>query len=252
VDKPGETPPDSRGCFRNSANREATKVLVAGVDGCRAGWIALKIELPSLATALEVIDLPALLRKHPPELAFLGIDIPIGLLDGSRACDKAARKLLGRRRGTSVFAAPCRAALSVKTHAEASAINRQKTGRGLSLQSFHIGPKIKQVDDAITPDRQRWAFEVHPEVCFWALNGKRPAAHNKKTKEGAVERLAVLSPIFPEIGPHLDSRPPGVGKDDLLDAAAAAWTALRRHRGEAICVCTPERDAKGLEVTICY
>jgi predicted RNase H-like nuclease len=219
-------------------------MFVAGVDGCRAGWIAFKIELPSFATSLEVIDLPSLLTNHPSDLAFLAIDIPIGLLDGSRACDKAARKLLGQPRGTSVFAAPCRAALT--------AINRQKTGRGLSQQAFHIGPKIKQVDDAITADSQQWAFEVHPEVCFWALNGQRPMAHKKKSKEGAAERLSVLSPIFPEIGQHLGSRPPGVGKDDLLDAAAAAWTALRRHRGEASCVCTSERDEKGLAVSIYY
>jgi predicted RNase H-like nuclease len=50
------------------------------------------------------------------------------------------------------------------SYAEASAINRQKTGRGLSQQPFFIGRKIKQVDDAITTDIQRWAFEVHPEV----------------------------------------------------------------------------------------
>jgi predicted RNase H-like nuclease len=48
---------------------------------------------------------------------------------------------------------------------------------------------------------------------------------------------------------HLN-RPPGVAKDDLLDAAAAARTALRLHRGESSCVCTPERDAKGLDRTI--
>ena len=108
------------------------------------------------------------------------------------------------------------------------------------------------MDDAITADSQQWAFEVHPEVCFWALNGQRPMAHKKKSKEGAAERLSVLSPIFPEIGQHLGSRPPGVGKDDLLDAAAAAWTALRRHRGEASCVCTSERDEKGLAVSIYY
>ena len=227
-------------------------MFVAGVDGCRAGWIAFKFELPSFATSLEVIDLPSLLTNRLSDLAFLAIDIPIGLLDGSRACDKAGRKLLGQPRGTSVFAAPCRAALTAKTHAEASAINRQKTGRGLSLQSFHIGPKIKQVDDAMTPECQRWAFEVHPEVCFWALNGQRPMAHNKKTSEGAADRVCVLNPIFPEIGHHLGSRPPGVAKDDLLDAAAAAWTALRRHRGEARCVCAPEHDDKGLELTIWY
>lgn len=184
------------------------------------------------------------MRKRPPELACLGIDIPIGLLDGSRACDKAARKLLGQPRGTSVFAAPCRAALTAKTHAEANAINRQKTGRGLSQQAFGIGSKIKQVDDAITPETQQWAFEVHPEVCFWALNGQRPMAHNKKTKEGAADRLSALNPIFPEIGHHIGSRPSGVAKDDLLDAAVAAWTALRRHRDEAQCVCESERDEK--------
>ena len=227
-------------------------MFVAGVDGCRAGWVAFKVELPSLITSVEVIDLPALLRKRPPELACLGIDIPIGLLDGSRACDKASRKLLGQPRGTSVFASPCRAALTGKTHAEASAINRQKTGSGLSQQAFGIGSKIKQVDDAITPKTQQWAFEVHPEVCFWALNGQRPMAHNKKTSEGAADRLSVLNPIFPKVGYHLGSRPRGVAKDDLLDAAVAAWTALRRHRGESRCVCTPERDQSGLSVTISY
>ncbi len=178
--------------------------------------------------------------------------IPIGLLDGSRACDKAARKLLGQPRGTSVFAAPCRAALTGKNHAEASAINRDKTGRGLSQQAFGIGAKIKQVDDAIKPDCQQWAFEVHPEVCFWALNGQRPMSHNKKTREGAAERIALLSTTFPDIQRHLVNRPPGVGKDDLLDAAAAAWTALRLNSSNAVHACHPERDEKGLAVTICY
>ena len=88
--------------------------------------------------------------------------------------------------GTSVFAAPCRAALIAKTHAEASAINRQKTDRGLSQQAFGIGSKIKQVDDAITArDTQQWAFEVHPEVCFWALNGKRPMASQQENQRGS-------------------------------------------------------------------
>jgi hypothetical protein len=60
------------------------------------------------------------------------------------------------------------------------------------------------------------------------------------------------SPVCREIGRRLGSRPPRVAKDDLLDAAGAAWTALGRQRGEAGCVCPSERDAMGLEVTICY
>jgi hypothetical protein len=46
------------------------------------------------------------------------------------------------------------------------------------------------------------------------------------------------------------NRPSRVGKDDLLDAAAAAWSALRRHWDEASCACTPECDEKDLATTI--
>jgi predicted RNase H-like nuclease len=151
-----------------------------------------------------------------------------------------------------VFAAPCRAALSAATHAAASEFNREKTGRGLSQQAFGIIPKIKQVDDAITPDPQHWAFEVHPEVCFWALNQRQPMRHNKKTSDGVSERIALLRPLFPDIDRHLANRTLRVGADDLLDAAAAAWTALRWNRNEAESVCSPERDPRSLATTIWY
>jgi len=227
-------------------------MFVAGIDGCRAGWIAFKVNLHAHATSVEVVDLAAWLRERPPDLACVGIDIPIGLLDGPRACDKAARKLLGQPRGSSVFPAPCRPALGARTYVEASSVNRQKTTRGLSQQAWGIAPKVKQVDDAITPDCQQWAFEVHPEVCFWALSQRRPMKHNKKTREGAAERIAVLRRVFPDIQRHLPNRPRLVGADDLLDAAVAAWTALRWHRNEAEYVCTAEQDGKGLAVTIYY
>lgn len=225
-------------------------MFVAGVDGCRAGWVAFKVEIPSFITSVEVVDLSTWLWDRPSDLACVGIDIPIGLLEGSRACDKAARKLLGQPRGSSIFPAPCRPALGAQTYPEASSINRQKTTRGLSQQAWGIAPKIKQVDDAIRPDCQLWAFEVHPEVCFWALNQRRPMKHNKKTKEGAAERVVLLRPVFSQVESHLENRPRAVGADDLLDAAAAAWTALRWYGNEAECVCTPEHDEKGLAVTI--
>lgn len=227
-------------------------MFVAGVDGCRAGWVAFKVEAPSLVTSVDLVDLPKLLKNRPNDLLCVAIDIPIGLLDCSRACDKAARKLLGQPRGTSVFAAPCRAALSATTHAAASQINREKTGRGLSQQAFGIMPKIKQVDDVIRAGIQQLVIEVHPEVCFWALNQRRPMKHNKKTTEGAAERVALLRRVFPDIERHLANRPSRVGADDLLDAAAAAWTALRCYRKEAKCVCSPENDEKGLAVSIYY
>src|SRR5438105_378635 len=101
-------------------------MFVAGVDGCRAGWVLFAVEVPSLVTSVEVDDLTEVLQNRPADLACIGIDIPIGLLECSRACDKAARRLLGQPRGSSVFAAPCRAALSANSHATGNAINRQK------------------------------------------------------------------------------------------------------------------------------
>jgi predicted RNase H-like nuclease len=225
---------------------------VAGIDGCRAGWVAFKIDLATRKTSVELVDLASWLRTRPADLACIAIDIPIGLLDGSRACDKAARKLLGRPRGSSVFSPPCRAALGAADHAVASATNLRITGRGLSQQAWGIAPKIRQVDDAITPDCQQWAYEVHPEVCFWALAGNRPMAHRKKIEAGRNERLHLLRPEFPEIDRHLQDRTPGVAKDDLLDAAVAAWTAIRISGGEAQQVCKAERDSKGLMAGIWY
>ena len=49
-------------------------MFVAGVDGCRAGWIAFKVEVPAHATSVEVVDLSAWLRERPPDLACVGIE----------------------------------------------------------------------------------------------------------------------------------------------------------------------------------
>lgn len=68
--------------------------FVAGVDGCKAGWVWFKL-YDSGRTESDLVDLPAILRKRPDGLNALAIDIPIGMLDGPRACDVAARRLLG-------------------------------------------------------------------------------------------------------------------------------------------------------------
>ena len=53
--------------------------------------------------------------------------------------------------------------------------------------AWGICAKIKEVDDAITPQTQQWAFEVHPEVSFWALNQSHPMSHNKKSELGRAD-----------------------------------------------------------------
>jgi hypothetical protein len=49
-------------------------MFVAGVDGCRAGWVAFKVEISSLATSVELVDVPKLLKSRSGDLLCLAID----------------------------------------------------------------------------------------------------------------------------------------------------------------------------------
>lgn len=227
------------------------KDFVAGVDGCKSGWVWFKL-YDSGTTEAELVSLVDVFQRRPEGLKALAIDIPIGLLDGPRACDKAARRLLGWPRRNSVFSPPCRAALAGWDYTEKCRINKSIVGASLTQKSCAIAPKIKEVDDAITPAHQSWVFEVHPEVCFWHFASQRPMEHKKKSQAGREERMNVLGRYLPEIAKCLASRPPGVAPDDLLDAAVAALTARRWLRGETARVCEPQHDAKGLRVEIVY
>jgi predicted RNase H-like nuclease len=131
-------------------------------------------------------------------------------------------------------------------------VNSLVANKSLSQQAWGIASKIKQVDDAIRPECQSWVYEIHPEVSFWALASGRPMKDHKKSVAGSLERLNLLRPIFDQIDRHLANRPTGVGKDDLLDAAAAAWSALRIARCEGQRVSAEQRDSVGLRSCIWY
>lgn len=190
------------------------------------------------------------------------IDIPIGLKEQGREerlCDKVARDLLGPDRGRCVFPAPCRPALSGRTFTEAGDLNEKMTGRRLSKQTFAILAKIKEVDDLLqsNPEVQGQIRELHPEVCFWALAGKKPMKHAKKMAEGFEERYKILHFFYPptaQIVAHVLSnyRRKQVKKDDVLDALVAAVTAFLGKN----CLSTiPEshvKDAKGLPMEMVY
>jgi predicted RNase H-like nuclease len=223
---------------------------VVGVDGCRAGWVCFQVDLQSRRTDVTVLANIGELIAAQPRPRLVAIDIPIGLpLRGPRACDIAARRLLGKPRSSSVFPSPVRATLTASTYQEACALSIQSQGKSLSRQAFEIIRKIREVDDLVTPDLQRWIFEVHPEVSFWALNGRRPLTHGKLNRAGREERLRLLLPHYRAIETHLaELRRTEVGEDDLLDAAAAAWTA------ESVAGGTMPRqfDCRGLSMEIVY
>lgn len=174
-----------------------------GVDGCRGGWIAAA--QPSAGRLVyEVFPaFESVLARHSHALIL--VDVPIGLRDSGpdeRRCDLEARRVLEKGRGSSVFPAPVKDALYVAGHGAASELNREKTEgrRGLSRQSWAIGPKIREVNECLAEragslPRVR---EMHPELCFWALNGSRPMQHNKRAEEGYRERIALLSRHLPD------------------------------------------------------
>ena len=127
------------------------------------------------------------------------------------------------------------------------ALSLRAQGKSLSRQAFEIIPKIREVDELITPELQMWIFEVHPEVSFWALNGGKPLKHRKLNKQGKEERLELLLPHYPAIKNHLtELRRTEVAEHDVLDAAVAAWTAKC-----VACGAVPRQfDSRGLRMEI--
>lgn len=226
---------------------------VVGVDGCAGGWIAFCVEVPSKQTSVEMFASFAPLIEACTEI--IAIDIPIGLVEeGARPCDIEARKLLGKPRSNSVFPAPVRSVLGAKNYGEACQLSLQANGKALSKQTFAITKKIMEVDALMTAELQRRVFEVHPEVCFYALNKMRPMENSKKTSEGIQERKGLLQHHFPEIEKHILGLTKGnASAPDLLDAAAAAWTAERIASGEFSRVPRePQSDSRNLRMEICY
>ena len=108
--------------------------FVAGVDGCKAGWVCVWLyEQGDMAA--DMVNITEMLRSRPNGLRVLAIDMPIGLIDGTSACDKAARAKLGWPRRNSVFSPPCRAALAGRDYAEGCQINESLTCKKTTRQS---------------------------------------------------------------------------------------------------------------------
>jgi predicted RNase H-like nuclease len=218
--------------------------LVAGVDGCKAGWVvALVPECDEGPTSLHVVESFAqVLALQPVAIA---IDTPIGLPDaGRRACDIATRAQLGARR-SSVFPSPIRPMLEAGSYEEALSIGRRVDGRGLSRQAFNLIASIRDVDRNMTQRKQAWIGEAHPELCFALLLGA-PCASSKKTPEGRAQRLDAITSLYPDAADRIAFPHPGAALDDVLDAYALTVTARRLNEGTVLRLGDGARDARGL------
>ena len=219
---------------------------VIGVDGCRGGWLAASVRDTGELAWEWTTDIATLLRGDADAVA---IDIPIGLPDsGTRACDRAARSMLGRR-GSSVFAAPVRPVLGCTSYPAARELLAAAGGASMSAQAFGIVAAVRAVDAVIRPDDEDRVVEAHPELAF-ALMGGGPGLPGKKTTAGIGRRLQLLQTWLPNAVEALASSPSQAGVDDALDALACVWVARRWRLGEATVLGGDERDRRGLPMRI--
>ena len=237
-----------------------------GIDACPGGW-ACVIHRSDAAPVVEFREsLVGMFESHSDSI--VGIDVPIGLPDGTtgiepgiRQCDKEARSLLGFPRSTSVFSSPVRPLLDIeekdiaKAHREASSVTMSISERKVTRQMMNILPRIREVDDLLQQSGQLRdrIFEVHPELIFMEINGEA-IDESKRTVEGRARRMDCLHQVF---GPGaVEScvamiEGTSIKLDDLMDALACCWSAARIARGEHHELpARPEFDSTGLRMTI--
>lgn len=234
---------------------------VAGVDGCRSGWVAVLIDPEGEAPLMRPFFFFADILECPENPGVIAVDMPIGLPErvgpGGRAPERAVRPKLGKRQ-SSVFSVPARAAVMEADYGEAcsTALAHSDPPRKVSKQCFHLFPKIREIDALMTPALEERVYEVHPELAFWRLNGEQAMALPKKVKSraspsGLAERQVLLEANGFEGEFFSQARPPGVAADDLIDASVNALIALRIQQGLAEPFPDPPaRDAKGLRIAI--
>lgn len=218
---------------------------VLGVDAAgRFGWAGVVlgsdgfVAVHLAGTVAALIDAAEGGARAP--MTVVGIDIPVGLVDGRiRAADREARRFVGPR-GSSVFNAPHPDAVRFDTQAEANEFLASVGLPLMSAQAFGLVGRINEVAAIAVDDR---IIETFPEASFTMLGGA-PPRFSKKSWGGFHERIDLLARAIPAI------RLPGdlglvspVPADDVFDAAACAWSAWRHANGLAIPLGDPdERD----------
>ncbi len=225
-------------------------VRVLGVDACRADWVGIGLSGSQIRGYVHA-EIEALVRQAGADgpLHVIGIDIPIGLPDASiRRADIEARAAAGPR-WASVFVTPVRDTMASSGYRAACALNKERTGHGISTQAFNLLGKIRQVDNWL-PSAPCRVIEVHPELSFAQLAGA-PLAARKSSWAGLAIRRQLLAEAGLALPDDIGAAGLQAGADDVLDAAAAAWTAARAAGGQARRrPAEPERFSDGVDCAI--
>ena len=227
---------------------------VIGVDGCPGGWIAVIWKDGKAQTKFFPLGEFASIAEE--DAAVIAVDMPIGFPDRhGRAADQQAQRVLSPF-GSRVFSVPCRDAVRADNWTEAIRLNKlNSNGVSVTPVTNAIRPRMIEIDNLVSRDPllQQRVKEIHPEVTFFHLNECRPIAEKKKTKEGEQLRQDLLRragfPVF-DLGAQ-PYRKALVGRDDIVDACAAAVSASRILQGRAVHYPLEDmRDRQGLLMRI--
>ncbi|UZR92776.1 DUF429 domain-containing protein [Chondrinema litorale] len=229
-----------------------------GIDGCKAGWFCISFDENQNWEA-NIFSCISEIFNYYKEIKVALIDMPIGLPHKTkRSCDIEARKLLTRRRSSSVFPIPSRNAIYAKTYLASCQKNVVDLGVKVSKQTWNICNKIKEVDQYISKniDAVKVLKEAHPELNFTAWNNQKPMLCNKKLKEGEIERLMILQKNLNATNEIVkysmeEYKRSQLTKDDILDAMILALTALHYPNIASIPE-NEEYDVKGLKMEIVF
>ena len=211
----------------------ALLVGVAGIDGTKGGWVAVILEDGRFVGDAVLRPVETDFRELG-DVDVIGVDVPIGF--GPRLADAAARAYLVGAAST-VFSTPSRDVLEVPFG----------PGLGVSAQAHALGPRILHVTRLAEHDSR--LHEVHPEVTFRAMNDGRPLQYRKKSAGGALERIELLRRHGIELELGTAASAP---LDDVVDAAAAAWSAQRIATGAAKTLPDPPELVAGQQIAIWY
>jgi predicted RNase H-like nuclease len=207
-----------------------SEARVAGVDVWKGRWLGVVLR-GRVFERVHVEERIADLLAGVGDAAAVGIDMPIGLASGAerREADAAARAFVGPR-GSSVFPTYPREVYEAPSIEAARKVSVRLLGRSISHQAYGLRHRLLELEQGVA-GHPLDIREVHPEVSFRAMAG-RHLRWPKTSWNGFHERVDLLRGAGIEIPPSIQDLA-DAGIEDVLDAAAAAWSANRIADGEA-------------------
>jgi len=189
----------------------------------------------------------------------VAVDIPIGIPSGEqiRRCDVEAKDFLRENdhNPAAVFFTPPRESLPAESPREFQQLHKRARKTGAGYPVWGILKKLKQANEAMTPELQEKIIEFHPELAWLHLAGRNLGS--KHENEGITERKKVLLPMVPELEQLLswkDFLGRAAALDDLLDSliGLAVAKASLRNSPYRLPAGEPEIDKTGLRMEIWY